>query len=128
MALTRKLFNELGGFDETLLFGWSDYDLGVRAVLRGVSVEWIDHAIVRRRRPASARTMWKKEFTYGRGWTIVERRYAQLVPRGWMPLLRRAAWIAVRAPYVVLPDRRRGWVMKAAQLAGRVAERLHPST
>jgi glycosyltransferase involved in cell wall biosynthesis len=127
MGITRELFFELGGFDEALPFGWSDFDFGVRARLRGISVEWVEQAIVRRRRPSSVRAMWKKEFVYGRGWTTLERQYPQLSPRGWMPLVRRAAWIALRAPYIVLPDRRHGWVTKAAQLAGRFVERLHPS-
>jgi glycosyltransferase involved in cell wall biosynthesis len=128
MGITRELFFELGGFDEALPFGWSDFDLGVRARLRGISVDWIEQAVVRRRRPSSVRAMWKKEFIYGRGWTTLERRYPQLSPRGWRPLLERAAWIALRAPYIALPDRRRAWVMKAAQLAGRLVERVHPST
>jgi glycosyltransferase involved in cell wall biosynthesis len=128
LGITRESFFELGGFDETLPFGWSDLDIGVRANLRGIPIAWVEQAIVLRRRPSSMRAMWKKEFTYGRGWTTIERRYPQLPSRGWRPLLERAAWIALRAPYIALPDRRRGWVMKAAQLAGRLAERLHPST
>jgi glycosyltransferase involved in cell wall biosynthesis len=127
MGMTREVFFELGGFDETLRFGWSDFDLGVRANLRGIRVAWVEQAIVRRRRPSSARSMWKKEFVYGRGWTTLERRYPQLSPRGWMPLLRRVVWVALRIPYLVLRSRRRGWVMKAAQLTGRLVERLHPS-
>jgi glycosyltransferase involved in cell wall biosynthesis len=128
MGITRELFFELGGFDETLAFGWSDFDLAVRANLRGIPIAWIEQAIVRRRRPCSVRAMWKKEFTYGRGWTTLERRYPQLSPRGWRPLVERAGWIALRAPYIALPNRRRGWAMKAAQLAGRLVERLHPAT
>jgi glycosyltransferase involved in cell wall biosynthesis len=128
MGITRELLFELGGFDESLPFGWGDLDLSIRAKLRGLSVGWVEHAIVRRRRPSSVRAMWNKEFIYGRGWTTLERRYSQLTPRGWMPLLRRLVWIVLRAPYLVLRDRRRGWVMKAAQLTGRLVERLHPST
>jgi glycosyltransferase involved in cell wall biosynthesis len=128
MGVTRGLFFELGGFDETLAFGWSDFDFGLRANLRGIPIAWVEQAIVQRRRPRSVRALWKKEFTYGRGWTTLERRYPELSPRGWRPLLERAAWIALRAPYIALPDPRRGWVMKAAQLGGRLAERLHPST
>jgi glycosyltransferase involved in cell wall biosynthesis len=128
MGVTRELFFELGGFDETLAFGWSDLDFAIRANLRGIPIAWVEQAIVWRRRPSSVRAMWKKEFTYGRGWTTLERRYPHLSPRGWRPLLERAGWIALRAPYIALPDRRRGWVMKAAQLAGRLVERLHPST
>jgi glycosyltransferase involved in cell wall biosynthesis len=124
MGVTRELFFELGGFDETLPFGWSDVDFGIRANLRGVPVGWVDQAIVWRRRPSTVRAMWNKEFFYGRGWTMLERRYPQLLPRGWKPLLGRTAWLALRAPYIALPDRRRGWVMKAAQLTGRVRERL----
>jgi len=127
MGMTRELFSELGGFDETLSFGWSDFDIGVRANLLGIRVGWVEQAIVRRRRPSSVRAMWRKEFTYGRGWTTLERRYPQLSPRGWRPLFERAAWIALRAPYIALSDRRRGWVVKAAQLAGRLMERVHPS-
>jgi len=128
MGIARELLFELGGFDESLPFGWGDFDLGIRAKLRGIRVEWVEHAVVRRRRPSSVRAMWKKEFVYGRGWTMLERRYPQLSPRGWTPLLRRVVWVAPRAPYIVLRDRRRGWVMKAAQLVGRIVERLHPST
>src|SRR5262249_29618634 len=128
MGMTRELFFELGGFDETLQFGWSDFDFAVRADLRGTPIGWEEQAVVQRRRPTSVQRMWNKEFVYGRGWTTLERRYPHLSPRGWRPLLRRAGWIAVRTPYIAFPDRRRGWVMKAAQLAGRVVERLRPST
>jgi glycosyltransferase involved in cell wall biosynthesis len=104
MGTTRELFFELRGFDETLSFGWSDFDFGARATLRGIPIGWVEQAIVRRRRPRTVRAMWKKEFTYGRGWTTLERRYQQLSPRGWRPLLERAAWIGLRAPYLALPE------------------------
>jgi hypothetical protein len=59
---------------------------------------------------------------------MLERRYPQVSPNGWVrPLLRRAGWVVVRLPYVAFPARRRAWVVRAASVAGRLAERMHPS-
>jgi GT2 family glycosyltransferase len=128
MGMVRELLFELGGFDETAPVGWDDTDLGVRATRRRISIAWVEHAVVLRRRPSSARELWRKEFAYGRGWTMLARRYPQVAPNGWLrPLLRRAGWVAVRTPYAAFSIRRRGWVARAAGLAGRLAEQLHPS-
>jgi glycosyltransferase involved in cell wall biosynthesis len=128
MGTPRAVFLELGGFDETVTLGWEDIDLGIRAARRGLPTAWVEDAVVLHRRPSSTRSMWRKEFGYGRGWTMLERRYPEVSPDGWLrPLLRRAGWVAVRAPYVAFPDRRRGWIVKAAGTAGRVAERIHPT-
>jgi glycosyltransferase involved in cell wall biosynthesis len=125
MGIARKVFLELGGFDETMTRSWEDVDLGIRAALRGLPTGWVIDALVLHRRPRSARAMWSKEFQYGRGWTMLERRYPQVSPNGWLrPLLRRAGWVAVRAPYLALPSRRGAWVVRAAGVAGRFAERV----
>jgi GT2 family glycosyltransferase len=128
MGIRRDLFFDLGGFDEKFRNSWEDIDLGIRAGLRGSSTEWVEHAVVLHRRPGSARAMWRKEFAYGRGWTMLERRYPEVSPQGWVrALLGRAGWVVMRVPYVAMPTRRRGWVVKAASVAGRVAERVRPS-
>jgi GT2 family glycosyltransferase len=128
MGIERELYLELGGFDEAAPVGWDDVDFGIRAARRGFSTAWIEQAVVFHRRPSSARETWRKEFAYGRGWTVLERRYPQLSSNGWIrPLLRRAGWVAMRAPYIALPARRRGWLVRAASLTGRLAERLRPS-
>jgi len=129
MGITRDVFQQLGGFDETITLGWEDIDLGIRAARRSYSTAWVGGATVFRRRPHSARAIWRKEFGYGRGWTMLERRYPQALPDGWVrPLLHRAGWIAIRVPYVAFPSRRRAWIVRAAGFAGRVAERLRPSS
>jgi glycosyltransferase involved in cell wall biosynthesis len=129
MGIERDVFLELGGFDETATLGWEDIDLGIRASLRGNSIAWIEEAVVLHRRPNAAQAMWRKEFAYGRGWTRLERRYPQISPDGWIrPLLHRAGWVAVRTPYIAMPARRRAWLVRAASLAGRVAERLRPTS
>jgi GT2 family glycosyltransferase len=128
MGIRRDLFFDLGGFDETIRTGWEDIDLGIRAGLRGFSTEWVEHAVVLHRRPGSARAMWRKEFTYGRGFTMLERRYPDVSSQGWArALLGRAGWVAVRVPYLAMPTRRRAWVVRAAGVAGRVTERVRPS-
>jgi GT2 family glycosyltransferase len=128
MGIERDVFLELGGFSENATRSWEDADLGIRAALRGISTTWLEDAVVLHRRPSSVRVTWRKEFSYGRGWTELERQYPQISPDGWVrPLLRRAGWVALRSPYVALPARRRGWVVRAAGLAGRVAERVLPS-
>jgi glycosyltransferase involved in cell wall biosynthesis len=127
MGIERDLFLELGGFSENATRGWEDVDLGIRAALRGISTTWVQEAVVLHRRPSSVRVTWRKEFAYGRGWTKLERQHPQISPDGWVrPLLRRAGWVALRSPYVALPARRRGWVVRAAGLAGRIAERVRP--
>jgi glycosyltransferase involved in cell wall biosynthesis len=129
MGIVRELLLELGGFDPAVPIGWEDVDLGLRATRREVSIAWAEHALVLRRRPRSARGVWRKEFAYGRGWTMLERRYPELSADGGVrPLLRRAVWVAIRSPYLAMPTRRRGWIVRAAGFAGRVTERLHPAT
>jgi glycosyltransferase involved in cell wall biosynthesis len=128
LGIQRELFLDLGGFDETMTRSWEDVDLGIRAALNGFPTGWVEHAVVLHRRPSSARAMWRKEYSYGRGWTMLERRHPELSPNGWVrPLLRRAGWVVVRAPYVLLPQRRRAWMVRAASVAGRVAERIRPT-
>jgi GT2 family glycosyltransferase len=128
MGIGRDVFLDLGGFDETATFGWEDIDLGIRASLRGLTPTWLEQAVVLHRRPGTIRMTWRKEFRYGRGWTMLERRYPGISPDGWLgPTLRRAGWVAVRTPYLAFPKRRRVWVGKAAAIAGRFFERLRPS-
>jgi GT2 family glycosyltransferase len=128
MGIARALFLELGGFKEETTLGWEDVDFGIRAGLRGVSTAWLEQAVVRHRRPSSVRVTWRKEFAYGRGWTKLERRYPQISTEGWIrPLLRRAGWVVLRFPYIAFPTRRRGWIVRTAGLAGRVAERVRPT-
>jgi glycosyltransferase involved in cell wall biosynthesis len=128
LGIDRQLFLDLGGFDETMTRSWEDVDLGIRAALQGFPIGWVEGAVVLHRRPDSARAMWHKEYSYGRGWTTLERRYPELSPNGWLrPLLRRAGWVAARAPSIAIPSRRRAWVVRAANVAGRFVERLRPS-
>jgi GT2 family glycosyltransferase len=128
MGIERGLFLELGGFSENATRGWEDVDLGIRAALRGISTTWVEEAVVLHRRPSSVRVTWRKEFSYGRGWTKLERQYPEISPDGWVrPLLRRAGWVALRSPYIALSARRRAWVVRAAGLAGRVTERVLPT-
>jgi GT2 family glycosyltransferase len=128
MGISRELLFQVGGFDDTSPLGWEDIDLSIRATSRGISIGWAEHAIVLRRRPSSARSLWQKEFAYGRGWTMLERRYPQLSSDGRVtPMLRRAGWLAIRVPYVMHPARRNGWVGRAAALSGRLTERVHAS-
>ena len=128
LGIWRKLFLDLGGFDEGMTRSWEDVDLGIRATLRGSTIGWVEHAVVLHRRPGSERALWDKEYSYGRGWTKLERRYPQISSKGWAGrALRRAGWVAVRTPYVASPTRRRAWIVRAAGLAGSMAERFRPS-
>jgi len=127
MGIERPVFMDLGGFDETSTLGWEDIDFGIRAALAGIAVEWIDEALILHRKPSSLRVTWRKEYAYGRGWTELVRRYPEIWPQGWVrPSLRRAWFVAIRAPYIALPARRRGWLLQAARLSGRLTERLRP--
>jgi glycosyltransferase involved in cell wall biosynthesis len=128
MGIERELFLELGGFDVTAVFGWEDIDLGIRAGFRGISITWIEEALILHRRPGSVGETWRREFAYGRGKMMLERRYRGVVPDTRIGrLMRRAGWVAVRAPYVAFPTRRRAWVAWVAGLTGYLGERLRPS-
>src|SRR4029453_11988511 len=84
MGTPRAVFLELGGVDETVPLGWEDIALGIRAARRGLPTAWVEDAVVLHRRPSSTRSMWRKEFGYGRGWTILERRYREVSPARWL--------------------------------------------
>jgi GT2 family glycosyltransferase len=128
MGIAREVFFELEGFDETVTLSWEDADLGIRAALRGFPTALVENAVVLHRRPSTVRATWQKEFAYGRGWTMLERRYPQVSPSGWVrPWLQRAGWVVVRIPYAALPARRRAWIVRAAGVTGRLAERMRPT-
>lgn len=76
-AINRKLFFEIGGYDESLpRYGFEDVDFSWRVQEAGYPIEYIDDALIRFRM-SDSKTSLKKKFLLGKGRVIMARRYPQ---------------------------------------------------
>lgn len=74
-AISRKLFFEVGGYDESLpRYGFEDVDFSWRVQEAGYPIEYVDGALIRFRASDSA-TSLKKKFLLGQGRVVMARRY-----------------------------------------------------
>jgi GT2 family glycosyltransferase len=68
MAVSKKLFEEIGGFDRNYCRAAAeDRDLCDRWVHRGYRIIYSPDALIRHGHSLSLRTFWRQHFTYGRG-------------------------------------------------------------
>jgi len=120
MAVRRKTFDLVGGFDETLANG-EDNDFAFNVQLAGGTVGFAPDAVVhyRMRRGWS---YFRRHFDYGSGQVELYRRFRR---RG-MPSrrLRGLVWLAgagLTAPLVLIPRFRYWWMAGAGSALGRLA-------
>lgn len=74
-AISRKLFFEVGGYDESLpRYGFEDVDFSWRVQESGYPIEYVDGALIRFRASNSAISL-KKKFLLGKGRVMMARRY-----------------------------------------------------
>ena len=112
MGIRRELFNEVGGFDESLVRG-EDIALSWLLLRRGLALGYSPKAVVYYRHRAGMRAMVSQHFHYGRGMSQVLVRYPRpgggsrggllrpnkqpVARRSWMHYLRRGSLAAGRA-------------------------------
>jgi glycosyltransferase involved in cell wall biosynthesis len=127
IAVRRALFEEVGGFDESLATG-EDYDFGFRVQLAGATVGYAFGALVHYR----LREGWpyfRRVYEYGRGHANLYLRFRDFgmrrrPVRGALRVL--AAVVGI--PIVVVPRYRYGWLTLAGTEAGRLAGSLGART
>lgn len=130
MGVARRVFDELGGFDETVA-ALHDTDFAVRAGLAGYTIHFVPDAVVRYRYRASPAGIFDQARAYAQDMALLQRRYVPAgapVPgrrtwlvEGWKPVLRalpRAGTRAGRARLAWLL----GW--QAGRYAGSVRYRV----
>jgi len=76
LALGRDVFEELGGFDETIPVPTSeDRELCDRAVHLGHTLRYVPDAVVGHAHPLGPLSFWEQHFSYGRGAVYYRRRH-----------------------------------------------------
>jgi len=121
LAVTRTLFDRLGGFDESFVGGADDVDFCWRAQLAGASFSYLPDAVVNYRFRPSLRTMARQELGYGAAEAQLYRKFASegvrrrpIATLGWD-----VWWLLSRLPFALHPDRRGAWIRRAARQYGR---------
>jgi len=66
MAITRRLFDLLGGFDEELV-SKVDKDLGLRALSLGYNIVYTDRVVIAHRHPVTLRSYVRRGYWYAQG-------------------------------------------------------------
>jgi glycosyltransferase involved in cell wall biosynthesis len=121
LALRRRVFEALGGFDETLL-ACEDTDLCWRLQLAGYRLSFARDAVIHARLRDNPRDMCRQARCWGE-WNVAL--YKKFRPLG-MPALPRArgvrnlAGIVRRTPYLLDRRRRDAWLWQASWATGRV--------
>ena len=117
MAMSAKLFRELGGFDVEYLKS-HDVELGHRARKRGHSIGFCPGAVVAYRLRSDLRGLAHQGFRGGRAGAqacadgqTASRSYSATVSDWW--------WLLVRIPTLASRTRRGIWVRRAAEAVGR---------
>jgi glycosyltransferase involved in cell wall biosynthesis len=95
LAMHKRLFEEVDGFDETLFL--EDLDFCIRAQLHGARIELVPDAVLHYRYRDSYSGIFRQAYSYGEGMAAIQRRYKRpgaRFPRqnrwlltGWKPLL-----------------------------------------
>ena len=84
LMIRRSIFEEVGGFEESLLPG-EDMDLSWRVGLLGHLPKFFPDLIVRERRPYPLLFLWKKSFRAGRAAFFLGKRYAPVFQKTFRP-------------------------------------------
>jgi cellulose synthase/poly-beta-1,6-N-acetylglucosamine synthase-like glycosyltransferase len=94
MALTRRAFDRVSGFDEEMLT-LEDLDVSFRLQLAGIRPHFASAAVVRYRYRQNAWGLFRQERSYGRGAALLYRKHRGVLPRrrlrqsvrGWLDVL-----------------------------------------
>lgn len=126
-GVRRAVWEALGGLTDDLGIG-EDVDFGVRAHTAGMTVEYIDDAIVYRRLPDTAVGVFRQHRGYGRAQVLVRDRHASILGPGTIgrSAVRDAASILLRVPWMLDREKRFRYAMVAGRLTGRANAMLQP--
>ena len=119
MAVRRTLFDELGGFDESLLNG-EDIDFCWRVQLMGTELHFAGEAVVHIRLRSEPRAVLKQAENYG-FWTVPL--YLRYLPHGippvpWHSGARSWLRLMMRLPRLLRPSSRTQWLREFAYRRG----------
>jgi glycosyltransferase involved in cell wall biosynthesis len=132
LGLLRRVFDTVGGFDETFSFGADEVDFCLRAQHADCSIGFVPDAIVRYRTKETAGSVMRQWFRYGRGHQRLVEKHAE---RGWIrsPLRERWQTVAFELGSTIrhLPDglrrtSRLAYLARGAHVVGEVAELVKP--
>lgn len=115
-AISRRAWDECGGYDDRLFFCWEEFDFCLSAIARGWRMEYAGDLVVRHKVSPDRRFNWTgtRWFYYVRNRLYIERKWR----RGWLP-------VAPRAIGYVLKGMRNGlWLQttRAIPAAWRLAK------
>ncbi len=121
LAVTRSLFDQLGGFDEHFVGGADDVDFCWRAQLAGARFQYLPDAVVNYRFRPNLRTMARQEVGYGAAEAQLYRKFANngVRRRPISALGMDVWWLLSRLPFALRRDRRGAWIRRAARQYGR---------
>ena len=122
LAFTRKLYDHIGGLDESFSVGGDDVDFCWRAQLRGYALHEQPTAIVHYRLRPSMRALFRQAVGYGEGEAALYRKYANqgLHRRSGWAFVQEVIWLVTRLPFIWSTGRRGAWIRRLGTQWGRL--------
>lgn len=127
MGYHRRVWVDVGGFDESFVGGHEEVDFAWRAVVARATVAFVPTAIVYYRQRAELRALARQRFYYGRSFAqLYSKHRHEDVARvsAKMEARKIASHILGASALLRTPERRRPWLMHTAWVAGRLAGNL----
>lgn len=120
LAISRRAFNAVGGFDEALRAG-EDVDLCWRLQLGGWTFRFEPAAIVCKRARRGRLAQVRQEFNYGRHNPALYQRFrSRGMSRGAWTTVKVYGWLLVNAPLAPFSNRGEVWLRVLGERLGRV--------
>jgi glycosyltransferase involved in cell wall biosynthesis len=122
MGMQRRVWEELGRFDEDVIIGSDDVEISMRAWRVGIPVHFVEEAVVHYRYRPEPRALWRQGRNYGRSRPLVVRRLRdEGLPcpsrvAGW----RSWAWLVAHVGDLRSDEGRAAWTWVAANRLGQV--------
>ncbi|MBM3674647.1 MAG: glycosyltransferase [Actinobacteria bacterium] len=119
MGVARDRFLALGGFDELLQVG-EDIDLSMRLHLAGVTLAYVDNALVHYRLRPTLRATFERAVAYGASRPVLAERWRERTGSSVSRMrgLRNWAWLVRHAPELRTQEGRAHWCWVAGQRVG----------
>ena len=130
-AFDRRVWVEVGGFDETMTRGGDDFEFFWRAQLAGFSVGFVPEAVLNYRMRPEFASLWTRQFRFGCGSVDLWARFRGLgLPRtSTRTALKVWGWHILTAPWALRSrGARAAWVRAVAKRSGRLVESFRQRT